>query len=1415
LFSLRGFFHSSPAVRLSGGSHPRSVRGRSANGAMLAFLLLVAPGLIRAQQTPQILHNHLRAEVTQGTAPLVGPMPAGQRMRLSIVLPLRNQADLKNLLARLYDPSSPDYRHFLTVDEFTQRYGPTADDYRVVVAFAQADGLTVTGTPPNRLIVPVSGTVDQVERAFNVQMNVYQHPAENRTFFSPDREPSLNLSLPIAHISGLNDFTLPRPMVVSPQQGPILSSQLGADANGSGPDGSYLASDMRGAYYGGATLDGTGQTVGLLEFDGYDPNDVTETFAGQSYTVPINNVLLDGATGAPVSGITNGEAEVVLDIVQAIGMAPGLSQVRVYIGQPTDDATILNKMATENIAKQISCSWSWGPDDPGADDPFFEEFAAQGQSFFTASGDSGAYPSPSIPYYYPAEDDFVTAVGGTDLTTVSAGGAWSSEMAWSDSGGGVSPDSISIPGWQSGVADAANGGSTTLRNVPDVAMEADFDNYVCSLGSCQVGWGGTSFAAPRWAAFMALINQQAVEAGTAPMGGLGFLDPSLYALAGGSSYGNDLHDIISGNNNYGDTPTWYNAVAAYDLVTGWGSPNGANLINGLAGPQVPGFWLRPSVASLQVGSGTAGASTTIGITDAGGFTGGVNLAVSSPLPAGVTASWGTNPASGSSVLTLAAASDAPAANANLTITGTAGQLTASATVAVSVHAPTFLLTATPNAVSVSLSSPATTTVLVTPQYGFTGSVNLSVSGLPSGVTASFSPNPTNGSSTLTLTAAANAPSGTVTATLKGASGSVTASATFSLTVLAPFVIVSPTNVSLGEGGSAATAVGVNSLGFTGSVNLSLSGLPAGVTGTFATNPLPVTSNTLTSSQLTLTATSTAVLGQYTLTVTGTSGALSASNTFTLAITAPKSVATVTVSPSSSSIATSQSLPVSVSVSGNGGELVAAGSVSLSSGSYTSGSATLIDGSAIITIPAGALSAGSDTVTVSYSGDSIYNPATASTTVTATAFPPINPAQTAVNLGTINVGSTSSSPTSITFDFTAPVSVGSTAVVTQGAQGLDFIDAGGGTCDTNGGNHVYKAGDTCTVNVTFAPNYPGARNGAVNLINSGIVIATALIYGIGDGAQLTFQSPNSQSTIATGVGLPGGVAVDGGGNVYFTNNSQPYQLFRATPSNGSYVVSVIPTSALLDPRGIAVDGAGNIYIADDNWRVLKETATASGYTESTVASFPVIGGAFPVGFAVDGAGNVAEQHHWAGLHLVHGRDHDHQQSEPRQPHRRIEHAVLRGQWLVHSGSWRLQRGRQGRHRVAATYHRPGLRLAHGRGHGGDQPELWQPRPNLANSYFISIWLLERNSLQHSLRVQQHARQRALRSGKPGAVRYGRWAAPPVHLGCGCRFGRAELGGSVQRPYSQSEPGWRRKHLHCGVNDDAGYDYRDGRRIELEC
>src|ERR1039457_5147360 len=139
------------------------------------------------------------------------------------------------------------------------------------------------------MIVPISGSVAQINRAFNLRMNVYQHPTEKRTFYSPDREPSLNLTVPIAHIDGLNNFSIPRPMLTRAQQGQAI-----AEATGSGPGGNYLGSDMRAAYYGGTNLTGAGQVVGLWESYSYDINDVNLAFSsvGQSYSVPVNNVLL-------------------------------------------------------------------------------------------------------------------------------------------------------------------------------------------------------------------------------------------------------------------------------------------------------------------------------------------------------------------------------------------------------------------------------------------------------------------------------------------------------------------------------------------------------------------------------------------------------------------------------------------------------------------------------------------------------------------------------------------------------------------------------------------------------------------------------------------------------------------------------------------------------------------------------------------------------------------------------------------------------------------------------------------------------------------------------------------------------------------------------------------------------------------
>ena len=528
-----------------------------------------------ARKQSQVLHKHVRPAVTNGQAARVGPMSKSQHMRLAIILPLRNEGELTNLLKRLYDPSSPDYRHFLTVAQFTERFGPTVRDYKAVVKFARSKGFSVSSTPANRLLVHIDGTVSHINEAFHVAMTNYRHPTENRTFYSPDREPSLDLSVPVTHIAGMNNFSLPRPKF---RRAP---ANFRRNSTGSGPSGAYLGSDMRAAYYGGTALTGSGQAVGLLEFDGYNMSDVTASFAGQSNSVPIQNVLLDGAS----AGSDGDDGEQVLDIVEAASMAPGMSQIRVYIAPGTSeigvgDVDIFNEMATDNIAKQLSCSWGWNPDDTAQLDPIFQEFAAQGQNLFVASGDAGAYTgSNSTDNSYPSESIYVVAVGGTDLTTNGAGGPWQSETAWIDSSGGPADDGFAIPSWQAGLANSSNQASTTIRNVPDVAAEANTDNYLCDQGSCTGDYGGTSFAAPRWAGFLALVNQQVVANGNST---LGFVDPVVYSIGAGTNYNNDFHDITSGNNNNGHGQS-YNAVVGYDLVTGWGSPNGQNLINALAG----------------------------------------------------------------------------------------------------------------------------------------------------------------------------------------------------------------------------------------------------------------------------------------------------------------------------------------------------------------------------------------------------------------------------------------------------------------------------------------------------------------------------------------------------------------------------------------------------------------------------------------------------------------------------------------------------------------------------------------------------------------------------------------------------------------------------------------------------------------
>jgi subtilase family serine protease len=530
-----------------------------------------------------MLAPHLPGAVANGQAAVTGAVSPQQSLNLAIHLPLRNQAELTQLLHDLYDPKSPNFHKYLNVSEFTKRFAVTAADYDAVVAWAKANGLTVTAKTPNRRLLAVQGSVGTVNRAFHVKINYYRRPGGARTFYSPDREPTVvGLSVPLLQITGLNNYVLPQSML---RHRAVVSATAPVSATGSGPAGEYLPSDMRAAYYGNGPLTGAGQTIGIFSFDGYLLSDVQLYYSktGMSSNVPIKNVLVDGFSGActAVSSPTSSacdDGEQVLDIVNAIGMAPGIKQILFYEG--SSNTEILNQMATDNVAKVLSSSWGWNPADAASDDPIFQEFAAQGQSFVSASGDDGEFNSST--YSFPGVDPYITQVGGTDLTTTGAGGAWSAESAWAQSGGGY-VSGTPIPSWQQlpGVINASNLGSSTLRNAPDVAAEANFDNPTVVNGSFVTGYGGTSFATPRWAGFLALVNQQSVANGK---GTVGFINPALYNLGISASYSGAFHDITSGSNPPSTgNGSGFNAVPGYDLVTGWGSPAGVGLINQLAG----------------------------------------------------------------------------------------------------------------------------------------------------------------------------------------------------------------------------------------------------------------------------------------------------------------------------------------------------------------------------------------------------------------------------------------------------------------------------------------------------------------------------------------------------------------------------------------------------------------------------------------------------------------------------------------------------------------------------------------------------------------------------------------------------------------------------------------------------------------
>ncbi len=545
-------------------------RSRRFSSAIICMLLLLSTVSFAQAPGRQQLRGHVPHAVA--SAHRMSELQAGLHLDLTITLPLRNQAELDALLQDIYNPASPNFRHYLKPDQFTARFGPSESDYQAVISFAEANGLRVTRTFASRAMLLVNGAVADISRAFHVNLYNYQR-ADGTEFYAPDRDPSLDLDVPVHAVKHLDN--------ANPLRRAALRSALDASGTGSGTNGCFKAADLRAAYVPNVTLDGSGQSVAVIEESDFYDDDITTYLSGNGITTYRNN--LKPALGNPVQRVIvetepiypDGGAETAVDIEMAAAMAPGLNHVLVYEGNIDAD---LQQIADKPSVIQVSISYIYPPDDST-----LLQLGVEGVSVFESSGDDGYFDGNDSPY--------LTIVGGTMLTTsgppistlLGEAAVWSSESAWwegagswygsqgAGSSGGFSAR-YSIPWWQQGVDMSQNGGSTTMRNIPDVAMVA-FNICAVIYNGNPIDYGsGTSYATPLWAGFTALVNEQAVQNG---MPVLGFPNPSIYAIAKGPNYEKDFHDISSG------CTASYCAVTGYDLVTGWGTPT-QNLINDLA-----------------------------------------------------------------------------------------------------------------------------------------------------------------------------------------------------------------------------------------------------------------------------------------------------------------------------------------------------------------------------------------------------------------------------------------------------------------------------------------------------------------------------------------------------------------------------------------------------------------------------------------------------------------------------------------------------------------------------------------------------------------------------------------------------------------------------------------------------------------
>ncbi len=507
-------------------------------------------------------------------ATMVGPADPNQQVEISIVLKQRRELKLDDLQGRI-----------LSHDEFASAYGAEPKQLERVREFARANGLTVVETPDEiaRRTVKLRGTVSQLEAAFSVTLNQYEHPDGNFRGRTGKIHIPADLADIVQGVFGLDN----RPQAKPHFRLRKLTAELDASAAAAT---SYSPVQVAQLYSFPTGVTGAGQTIGIIELGGgYNPSDLNSFFGALGLPTPtVTDVSVDGGTNSPTNP-NSADAEVCLDIEVAGAVAPGANIV-VYFAtnssQGFQDALSQAIHDSSNNPSVISISWgapesSWTGQFLQTFDQVAQEAAALGVTITVAAGDNGSSDGAtdgSDNVDFPASSPNVLGCGGTTLessgTTITSESVWNDGASGGATGGGFST-TFAQPAYQSSLT------GDTGRGVPDVAGDADPNTgYNIVVDGQQGVVGGTSAVAPLWAGLVALLNQQLNKR-------LGFLNPGLYALPEPS---NGFNDITSGNNGT------YSAGPGWDACTGLGSPIGTNLATLLTAP--------PSTSSTSDGGPT-------------------------------------------------------------------------------------------------------------------------------------------------------------------------------------------------------------------------------------------------------------------------------------------------------------------------------------------------------------------------------------------------------------------------------------------------------------------------------------------------------------------------------------------------------------------------------------------------------------------------------------------------------------------------------------------------------------------------------------------------------------------------------------------------------------------------------------------